>query len=491
MTAKLRGYQAAIVHDIRSSYSAGYRAPLVQLPTGGGKTTIFCHVTSEAVKKGNPVFLICHRVELVKQISKTLSAVGVNHRIIAPKKTVSQCHDIEGALIDNAAPVVVASVQTIVNRFDNIDIEPKLIIIDEAHHLTKNSTWGRVVLRYPGARLLLVSATPARLDGQGLGVENDGFADVIISGAQMRWLIDNGYLSEFKIFAPPLSETVDLSKVGKIGGDYQKGALSDAMDRPTITGDVVGHYLHLSAGRRAVAFCCSVKHAGNVASKFNESGVPAAVLDGGMDANARAETIDRFERGEILVLCTVDIVSEGFDLPAIETVILLRPTASLSLYLQQVGRALRLFKGKKFALIFDHVNAYFRHGWPDDEREWTLNGVKKSKNQTGGVTVTTCENCFAIYKGGSDVCPECGKIKTTAGRKIKTVAGVLVELSREEKAAEREQKKQDAAAEAKERRKQEGRARTFDDFLALAIARGYQYPQQWAEKRNNLRKNRK
>lgn len=487
----LRGYQAAIVDDIRASYSSGYRAPLVQLPTGGGKTTIFCHVAAEAVKKQNPVFLICHRVELVKQISKTLSAVGVSHAIIAPKKTVNQCEAVAGALIDPSALVVVASVQTIVNRFDSIDITPKIIIIDEAHHLTKNSTWGRVVLRYPAARLLLVSATPARLDGQGLGLKNDGFADTIIEGPSMRWLIDNGFLSDFKIFAPPLSETIDLSTVGKIGGDYQKNKLSAVMDKPKITGDVVGHYLHLSAGRRAVAFCCSVKHAGNVSDGFNAAGVPAAVLDGGMDADTRAETIAQFERGEIMVLCTVDIVSEGFDLPAIETVILLRPTASLALYLQQVGRALRLFAGKEFALIIDHVNAYFRHGWPDDARTWTLDGVKKAtKSDQDAVLIKTCLSCFAIYRP-SPVCPNCGHVNPVSSRQIKQVGGVLVELTREEKAANKAEREKLAAIESARKRQEEKKARTYDDFLLLAVQRGYNYPEQWAEKRASFKKYKK
>lgn len=467
MTIKLRPYQTEVTEAIRRQYGLGRRAPLVVLPTGGGKTTIFGYVTSSAATKGKCVFLLCHRAELVKQIAATLARFGCAHQVIAPGPIIRQAKveqfKAHGRIfIAHDARVFVASVQTLVKRLDSDAIPaPDIIVIDEAHHLTMDSTWGKIVTAYPNARLLPVTATPCRLDGKGLGTGAGGFADALVMGPTMRELILEGHLSPYRIFAPP--NALDLSGVRTRMGDYAKDQLSDAVDKPAITGDAVEHYQRLASGKRAVVFCVSVAHAQHVANEFMAAGVPAEFLDGKMDALEREKTIKRFESGETLVMSSCDIVSEGFDLPAIEVAILLRPTQSLSLYLQQVGRALRVFPGKREALILDHVGAVVTHGLPDEEREWSLDGVKKAKRAAkedaeGVPRVSTCPKCFAVHEP-ADVCPVCAFVYPPVVRKVEQADGELVELTDDQMEAMRRQK-----------RVMQGKAQTVAELVAQGIS---------------------
>ena len=464
---QLRPYQASAVNAVRAAYAAGKRAPLLVLPTGGGKTTIFSYVTTSASAKGRCVYLIAHRAELVKQIAMTLARFGTRHRIIAQgpivrQVQVEQFRAYGRTFVDSQAHVFVASVQTLVKRLDDYP-RPDLIVVDEAHHLTMDSTWGRVVGAFPEAKLLPVTATPCRLDGKGLGIGEGGFADELVMGPTMRELIDAGFLSPYRIFAPP--NALDLTGVRTRAGDYSKEQLAEAVDKPTITGDAVEHYRRLCSGKRAVAFCVSVAHAQHVANEFRAAGVPAEFLDGTLDAVERDRIIKRFESGQTLVMSSCDIVSEGFDLPAIEAAILLRPTQSLSLYIQQVGRALRTFPGKTEAIILDHVGAVITHGLPDEDREWTLEGIKKGKRgpkempTEPDVKLATCPKCFTIHLPAPH-CPTCGHIYPAQERKIEQSDGQLVELGADQMEALRRQK-----------RVAQGKAQTVDELVAQGIGR--------------------
>ncbi len=386
----------------------------------------------------------------------------------------------------------VASAQTIVRRLETVTDPPDLIIVDEAHHLTAGTTWGKIVAAFPKAKLLPVTATPCRLDGKGLGVDAGGFADTLVLGPAMRDLIDAGYLSPYRIFAPPTA--LDLSGVKIRAGDYAKDQLGEAMDKPTITGDAVDHYRRLAPGKRAVAFCVSVEHARHVADQFNAAGVRAEMLDGSADPADRDACIKRFERGETLVLTSCEIVSEGFDLPAIEVAILLRPTKSTSLFLQQVGRALRVFPGKTEALIFDHVGAIRTHGFPDDTRDWTLDGVAKKKRAANDnepdVAIQTCPKCFSVHRPAPR-CPACGHIYTAKDRELKVTEGQLQEITPEQRAALREIADRERAMQQRQRKTEEGQCKTLEDFIELGRNRGYVYPEAWARKRFQFRQQRR
>jgi DNA repair protein RadD len=463
---QLRPYQTTAVAQVRAAYAAGKRAPLLVLPTGGGKTTIFSYVTASAVAKGKTVYLLAHRAELVKQIAATLGRFGTRHRVIAPGPIVRQVQVAHfkacgRSLVDPAARVVVASVQTLVKRLDDASLPPPdIIVVDEAHHLTADSTWGRICAQWPEARLLPVTATPCRLDGKGLGLGAGGFADEMVMGPSMRELIDAGFLSPYRIFAPP--NALDLTGVRTRMGDYAKDQLASAMDKPTITGDAVQHYQRLTPGKRAVAFCVSIGHAQHVAAEFQAAGVASEFMDGTMDAAERDRVIKRFESGQTLVLTSCDIVSEGFDLPAIEVAILLRPTQSLALYLQQVGRALRPFEGKTEAVILDHVGAVVTHGLPDEDREWSLDGVRKTKraandNDPGVDRVMTCGKCFTIHLPAPE-CPTCGHVYPVRERKPEQADGDLVELGADQLEALRRQK-----------RALQGSAQTVEQLVGLGM----------------------
>jgi DNA repair protein RadD len=306
----LRPYQHEAVAAIRGAFKRCRRVLFV-LPTGGGKTVVFSYVAMQATARGNRVLILAHRQEIVDQISTALAVMGVAHGLVRPGHAMT------------THPVQIGMVQTVARRLGKL-AEPKLLIIDEAHHAVAG-TWAKIAASWPNAKVLGVSATPERLDGVGL---RDAFDEMVI-GPDMRELIDAGYLAPFRYLAP--STAVDLSGVRSIGGDYHAGDLEDALDSGGITGDVVEHYLKHFGTRTAIAFCVTVAHAKHVAERFSDSGIPAASNDGTMSAEQRRDLVNKLRDGVIRVLTSCDIISEGFDAPAVGGAILLRPTQSLAL----------------------------------------------------------------------------------------------------------------------------------------------------------------
>ena len=434
---QLRGYQQQAIDDLRNAYRCGHRAPLLCLPTGGGKTIIFSAIANSAAARGKQVLILVHRRELLHQASRKLSDIGLDHGLIAAGMAATD------------QPVLVASVQTLVRRLPTLDWQPSLIIIDEAHH-TSAGSWTTVLDKWPDAFRLGVTATPCRLDGRGL---SSAF-DQLVLGPTVADLTDWGFLSPARIYAPPV--IADLSGLRRRAGDYAADQASTAMNRPTVTGDAIAHYQRLAPGLRAIAFCCSIDHASHVAASFNTAGIPAATLLG--NTPDRDAVVAAFDAGSVQVLVTVDVVSEGFDIPAASCAILLRPTQSLGLYLQQVGRVLRPAPGKDHALVLDHVGNVHRHGFPDDHREWSLAEGAKRAGSASAPSVRTCPECYAAFKP-APICPCCGATCVPIkSRVIREMAGELQELRRD-------------AARAT-RRKQQA-ARTLPQLLALAKERGY------------------
>lgn len=309
--------------------------------------------------------------------------------------------------------------------------------------------------------MLGVTATPERLSGEGL---RGTFSSMEI-GPTTKELIALGYLSPFRIFAPP-QHAADGVRTRM--GDFERKALDCAINKPSITGDAVEHYGKLGMGRRALVFCVSVQHAKNCAEQFSTAGYQSASLDGCMDRTAREHIVAGFSSGRIQVLTSCDLVSEGFDLPAIEVAILLRPTQSLALFLQQCGRALRTYPGKEYALILDHAGNTERHGWPDDERDWSLDGRgKRSKSDCEkALTVRVCGQCFAASKAPIEACPYCGYVWPPKPREVEKVDGELQEAVR------RERIQANKAEQAK--------AYDLQGLIALGRKRGYRQPDYWA-----------
>ena len=416
MTFELRDYQSSLVYDVRDAYRSGCRAPLIVLSTGGGKTVIFSYISSQMLKNGKRVIILVHRQELLRQTSDTLNMFGVEHGLIAP----GHCQ--------TSHLVQVASVQALVRRLDRVKA-PDLIIIDECHHAVAGS-WAKIISKFPEARLAGFTATPMRLDGKGLGIESGGCFDTIVNGPPITDLIARGYLSQPLVYAPPSG--IDLSGVKTRGGDFEKGETAHRMDKPTITGCAIDHYLKLCNGMSAIAFCATVEHAQHVAQQFNDSGIPAESLDGTLTDSVRKHRINALSKGQLKILTSCEIISEGTDIPVVGAAILLRPTKSTGLYLQQVGRALRPFPGKKNAIIVDHVGNCFRHGLPDDMREWSLGGYKMAnkKNGDSGPKIKQCDICYAIYPSGVGICPQCGHVNKIKKYELKQVDGELQRVTK-------------------------------------------------------------
>lgn len=459
---KLRNYQEGAVEGIRQSYRDGFRSPLLVLPTGGGKTVVFSYVAAQTASRGKRVLILVHRIELLRQTANKLTEAGVYHGLINPKYTPN-LH----------APVQVASVQTVVNRLDKIHA-PDLIIVDEAHHALAG-TWKKIIGAFPNARVLGVTATPCRGDGTGLGVQAGGVFDDLVMGPQIAELIDMGFLVKPRIYAP--KEKLDLSAVRTVRGDYDTKQLNEVVDKPTITGDAVQHYMKLCPGTPAVVFCVSVNHAQHVAEEFRRAGFRAYHADGTLDDDVRARILGGLGNGTVDVVTSCDLISEGTDIPAIGCAILLRPTQSLGLYIQQVGRALRTADGKSSAIILDHVGNVITHGLPDEERQWSLEGEKRKKRKKNddeeNVRVSQCPSCFCIHEpnghnvmtdsGWKPACPHCGHVYETKDKEApKQVDGVLVEMTEAQKEAIRKTKVQEVA-----------KARTLEELERIAAERGY------------------
>lgn len=484
-TPQLRPYQQQLADDVRSAYRQGFKCPLVVASTGAGKTVLFSYITHGAAIQGNPVMIAAHRKEIIRQISLSLARFGVEHQVIAPSQTVRQIMVAQfkafgRSYVRASSTTMVGSVQTMVTRFEQIDAtlarapgRRPLIVMDEGHHVVNDTQWGRVMDRYHAEAQglgLIVTASPERLDGRGLGAGHGGYADTMIEAPPMSWLIANGFLSPYRVFTAP--QQIDLSGVHTRMGDYVAGELQERVDKPTVTGDAIKHYQQHAAGMRAVVFCVSISHSKHVADEFNRAGIPAAHIDGGIDDSARDGAIADFADGRVRILTQVNLVSEGFDLGSIaqkdvtiDALIDLAPTQSLVNAMQRWGRALRPAPGK-VAVILDHAGNVHRHGLPDDDREWTLEGRKKTKRKTAAndndaqdVAIATCPKCFTIHLPAPS-CPTCGHVYQAKERKVEQADGQLVELGAEQMEALRRQK-----------RAMQGQAQTVEQLVAQGIGR--------------------
>jgi superfamily II DNA or RNA helicase len=440
--------QEQAIANVRASFAKGKRRPLLVAPCAFGKTFCFSYVSLGTFKNGKRVVILAHRQELLDQISAALIQWKVPHGLL-----------IGGQVGLPRANVVVASVPTLAKRLKHFPA-PDLIVVDECHHCSVDGLYHRIISHYPNARVLGVTATPCRLDGQGLGE----IFDDIIMGPSVAELIALGRLTPPEVYAPSIP---NLTGVHRRGGDYVNKELEAVMDKPSITGHAVAHYKKLAYGKRAIAFCVSVKHAEDVAADFRAAGFRASHVEGKMKKDERKRIIADFRDGKIDVLTSADLIAEGFDVPLVEVGILLRPTQSLSLYIQQVGRVLRLAPGKTRATIIDHAGNTLRHGFIDQPREWSLAGAAEPKGTSESVPrVRTCPVCFACHKP-APICPKCSHVYEVAGREVEHVDGDLVQIS----------KASDYKDDAKGASEFE---RLYYILLNVGKQRGYESPETWA-----------
>ena len=447
---QLRQYQQDLIDQTRKQMQLGHKNVLIQLPTGGGKTAIASYMIKSAYEKGFQIWFICNRQELVDQTARSLYKIGIPFSYIAA-----------GYEYDAKKSVFVCSIQTLNRRLSSIVNKPKMIYWDETRGIAATS-WSNVFHNNPQAFHIGLDATPCRLSGEPL----KDYYSKMVNGPSVRWLIDNGFLCDYKIFAPKVA-SFDAVKTKM--GDYDIRGLDAIMNDKKILGNAVKEYQKHASGLRNLVFCNSIMHSENLCAEYKAAGIEAESIDGKMKDSERKSKLADFESGKMKVLTSVDLVTAGLDIPSIECVTLERATQSVALAKQMIGRGLRTASGKNKLIILDHVQMWQKHGLPCDEYEWSLDGQKKPKKKTE-TSVKMCDKCYFVYPTMSRICPECKYEKPVVAREVdmEHTDDELTELNIEQARLSK--------------RKEQGQAQSKEQLYELGISRGYepQKARKWA-----------
>jgi len=425
---KLRQYQKSLIDDTRGSFTRGSKRPLVVLPCGGGKTVCFADMAHKHIEKNkkNLVWFLVHRQELVDQTIATF----IEQKI--PMKNI-----------------LVGMVQTVTRHLDDYD-RPTFIIFDEAHH-AKAKTWYNIVNHFPDVPMTGLTATPLRADSKPLG---DIFDD-IIEGVDAEWLIANGYLCSYDYFAPPVTDMEFKLR----GTDYDLDEFTACLLKSKIYANIEEY---IDPNRKTIIYSPSIKF-----SKALCARIGATHFDGETPKKERKQIVADFKSGKIKLLSNVNLIGEGFDVPDCDCIMLLRPTQSLCLFIQQSMRCLRPGKDKK-ATIYDFVGNVYRHGLPTEKHEWSLTEKSKVRNESAeeDIIVRRCHECLRIYSGTNNICPYCGNDNGKTKTQIEeTHKAELVKIEKIEK---------------KKARQEVGMAKDFKALVAIGRKRGYKSPEYWA-----------
>lgn len=442
MPPTLRIFQQTLVEQIYAAWDSGAINVMPVAPTGSGKTVVLSHILRN---EPGACIAIAHRQELVSQISLALARNGVRHRIVGRRGnnltriiTALQVAELGYSFLDPSAKCGVGGVDTVIKMTNESWFKQvRLAVQDEGHHVLKANKWGKAMELFPNARGLFPTATPLRADGRGLGRHADGLTDALVLAPNMRELIGMGFLTEYRIFAPPSDFHRENIRVSDATGELVKEDASREVKRSTITGDVVAHYLKFAAGKLGVTFCVDVEEATKQSLAFKAAGVTAEVVTADTPDGLRANILRRFKNREILQLVNVDLFGEGFDLPALEVVSFARPTESFALYAQQFGRVLRPSEGKTHGIIIDHVGNVLRHNLPDKPRIWSLDRREaRAKKKDDAIPLKVCIECLQPYEAVKKRCPYCNHYMAPSQRSApEHVDGDLTELDAEVLAA--------------------------------------------------------
>lgn len=457
--AGLRDYQMLVALKVARLMRVGYRRILVVIPTGGGKTRLAAALMQSTVGVGLTGEFQVHRKELIKQTSVAFTGLGIQHGFIA-----------SGRPFDPDCGVTIAGVQTLVKRLDRVE-PANFVVVDEAH-LVASATYCTILEAYGRDTYLVgLTATPQRLDGQGM---REHF-DIIVEGPTVAELIARGYLSPYVYLAP---DVPDLE-----GIDADSPEAGRRVDRPQVIGNVVKTYQDHGLGMQGLMFAASRDHSRHLAEAFTGAGIPAMHVDGNSGAE-RDEFDERFRDGDIRIGCNVGLFSAGYDVPNVGYVGICAPGKSLVDHLQRCGRALRPVAGKT-AVIADHAGNALPSwlggrglGLPDDPRDWSLDGRKRRAREQDWTSITQCLNCFRVYPSSATECPGCRENRPAQPRVVREAEGKLSKVERE--ALKR--------AAAQKRKDEERQCASFDEFHSLAKARGYSGAWGWAKKQCELRR---
>lgn len=434
MGITLRPYQQDLFDKTTNAFKQGYRKVLVESPCGSGKTILLTKMADMAQRNGKTVWFILPRQEIMEQTFETFERCGV------PLNTVH-----------------IGMIITMANHLTELP-KPDLIIYDECH-ISVSNTYNKISNAFPDAFIVGATASPCRTDNRPLG----DLYETIIRGVTVRWLIDNHYLAPFDYYSVLLTDLTGA----ETDGEYDTTKASELLMTPAIYGDIIKSWRRFADGVQTVVYCCSISHSQKTAEIFNNAGISAMHFDGNTSKAERKQIVEDFKNGKFKVLCNCDLISMGFDMPDINCVMMLRPTQSNSLYIQQSGRALR-YKPNKRAVIIDMVGNYNRFQLPDEPYDWSLDkkvSQRKIHNDDGTLSIRQCSECFRCFKTANK-CPYCGYEYQIKGRELKAVEDV--ELKQIQAVEKEEQEQQRKAA-----RMEVGRCRSIAELQKIAKERGY------------------
>jgi DNA repair protein RadD len=418
MTLKLRPHQSKAEDAIRESFRTGHKAPCLVVPTGGGKTEIACSILLSAVAKNTPSWFVAPRNALISQTYHRLYNYGIRAGVI----------QASNPLTDYSRLVQVCSKQTVTNRLQYIQHKPKLIIVDEAHEGAFGAEMTTLRASFPDALWLYMTATPYRLDGKGLG----RFCDDLIEPTSVAELMSLKFLVPYRLFRGPAP---DLTGISTIGGDYNEHELAERADTFELNGNLVRAYEKYGQSLPGLCFAINIEHSKHIAQRFRESGIPCDHIDSFQDDKSLDRSVARMKAGKIKIICSVGKLTTGFDCPMAKVAIMARPTQSLSLYLQMIGRVLRpefkIAREGEHAIILDHADLIRKHGHAFEDQQWTLCDRPKRTENIDLRPTYSCPNCGEEFKSLPKICPCCDHIFDEK-RQFEYVLPVELELDLEE-----------------------------------------------------------
>lgn len=417
----LRPYQQDVIKMLRGSWQQGHKRNIIVLPCGAGKTAVFAYMAEQAQNNGKTVWFLVHRTELLSQTIATFERFGIP-----------------------TDKIIIGMVGTVANKINKYPT-PDFIVFDECH-FSAAATWQKIISAYPKAFITGLTATPCRLDGKPLGAI---YTDLLV-GITAQQLIDMGYLSKYKYYAPCVS---DMSTVKIKGKDYDSQSAAELLSQKAVFSNVIDSYRKYADGMQTICYCSSISHSEATAEAFRDAGINAVHFDGNTPAKQREQIIQDFRDKKISILCNVDLISVGFDCPDCWCCILLRPTLSTALYIQQACRALRPAENKT-AIILDCVNNYQRHGLPTDDREWSLSAEYKPPKQTdpdGKLSVRVCDSCFCTFPSTENICPVCGKEYKLTHKEIQNIQEIQLQEIKQAEAERKEKFREHCKSEVKDK----------------------------------------
>ena len=432
MSVVLRPYQIRDLDLMRAELRA-HRSALYVAPCGSGKGTLISHIVNTCVERGKRVIFAVHGKALVHDMSQRVARLGINHGVLMGAHRRERWHAVQVASIDT------------LHRMEHPP-QADLIICDEAH-MSLSPTWRKTIDRYPQSKVIGMTATPIRLDRQGLGSASGGLFDSMVVGPTERELIEMGFLVRSRVLAPPPPS--DLGSLKKTAGEFNTKQQAAVCDKAKVIGDIVKHWEDHGHGRKTAAFGVDQAHANHIAEQFRECGIPWAYVDAETPDGDRQKIWNDLDdaSGTLMGVASVGCISVGWDHPIVSCIISARKTASLGLWRQMLGRGSRPFASKDHFLVLDHVgntHQHFPYGMFEDEVPWCLDGEAIKPSEHKAESVTTCKTpaivdgvkrlpCYATFKTGPDCCPYCGIPLVKKARKIEQQDGELKEVSFEQR----------------------------------------------------------